>query len=371
MKDAAGTGSLNAVVQAAAGNQHILYLTELGEVVGTGDNSWQALGNSVINGSYLPSAVRNAANTGNLAGIVQVAAGGNASAALTDDGKVYAWGYASGNGNPATSTNNYPAFVKKADGTDLSGIVRIAVGRNSGYALTAAGEVYGWGSNNEGQLGRGTFNTSGPELFATPVLTAANTPVTDIVSIAAGYQIAGAINAAGELYLMGRNDAQQFHTNYASLNRQTFATKVKSTSTATLTGVSSVALGGSHIVVLKTDGSVLTWGLGTNGQLGQGTAGSGGGYLTDRAYPAPVVGTAGTGQLGSIVSIAAGQHHSLALAGSGQIHIWGAGYSGNLGQGGASSTHTLVPVVVKNTAGTGDLSLGALGVFKNLLQRGR
>jgi alpha-tubulin suppressor-like RCC1 family protein len=83
-----------------------------------------------------------------------------------------------------------------------------------------------------------------------------------------------------------------------------------------------------------------------------------------------VVSTTGTGQLSDVAAIAAGSAHSVALAKSGSVLIWGTGYSGNLGQGTSSTAVSYVPLSVKNEAGTAALSLAPMSHWTNLLRRG-
>ena len=75
------------------------------------------------------------------------------------------------------------------------------------------------------------------------------------------------------------------------------------TPTATSTSYLSVVAGGGHTVAIKSDGTLLAWGLNRNGQLGDGTS-------VDKATPTQVgVSTAATGSL-----VSAGEFHTMALS---------------------------------------------------------
>lgn len=80
-----------------------------------------------------------------------------------------------------------------------------------------------------------------------------------------------AIDGEGNLYMWGKGT----HGVLNPENTEVARPKLK------MTEVSDIALGDGHAVVLKTDGSVMSWGRNDCGQLGDGT-------LTDRAYPACV-----------------------------------------------------------------------------------
>jgi alpha-tubulin suppressor-like RCC1 family protein len=80
---------------------------------------------------------------------------------------------------------------------------------------------------------------------------------------------------------------------------------------ADLSGIRSVAAGAEFTMALHTDGTVWTWGENEDGQLGNGDN-------KDQQKPAPVRG------LLRIVAIAAARTHSLALDSNGNVWEWGA-----------------------------------------------
>ena len=97
-----------------------------------------------------------------LSNIVKIAAAGHSAYVLTADGKVYAWGRNNagqmGISADSLADQGTPQLVKNEDGTGvLSDILAIAAG---GYtdsatfalALDKDGQVYGWGSNDRGQI---------------------------------------------------------------------------------------------------------------------------------------------------------------------------------------------------------------------------
>ena len=75
--------------------------------------------------------------------------------------------------------------------------------------------------------------------------------------------------------------------------------------------VSGVAVGLDHACVIKA-GRLLCWGRNQYGQLGDGT-------ITERHTPVQVSG------LSSVIAIAAGGYHSMALKSDGTVYAWGAG----------------------------------------------
>ena len=71
-----------------------------------------------------------------------------------------------------------------------------------------------------------------------------------------------------------------------------------------------ITAGGSHSLVLRTDGTVWAWGSNSTGELGDGTTDS-------RAGSVRVSGLAG------VAAVAGGQWHSLALKSDGTGWAWG------------------------------------------------
>ncbi len=82
----------------------------------------------------------------------------------------------------------------------------------------------------------------------------------------------------------------------------------------------ALAVGDSHILALRTDGTVWAWGENFVGQLGNTAA-------IESTLPMPVDGIAGA------VAVAAGSYHSLALLADGELRAWGNNSSGQLGDG--------------------------------------
>jgi alpha-tubulin suppressor-like RCC1 family protein len=96
-----------------------------------------------------------------------------------------------------------------------------------------------------------------------------------------------------------------------------------------LTGVTTIAAGNHHSLALKSDGTVWAWGQNLFGQLGNGT-------FTTLTITTPYDGintpVQATGLTG-VTAIAAGVQHSLALKNDGTVWAWGYNFYGQLGNG--------------------------------------
>ena len=108
--------------------------------------------------------------------------------------------------------------------------------------------------------------------------------------------------------------------------------------------VIAIATGLNHSLALCSDGTVAAWGANSSGQLGDNST-------TDAGEPVAVNTTPGVSALAgkTVVALAAGEYHSLALCDDGAVAGWGGNSWGELGSGSAA-TMSLVPVAV-NTSG--------------------
>lgn len=154
----------------SAGEAHAVFvrwhptdLTLQGSVWASGNRAYGRLGNgSTAAGSVtFPTPVLKAAGVP-LDDITQVAAGAAHTLAIDGDGFVWSWGYNGYGqlGDGTTANRAYAAKVKNPAGTgDLSGIVRVAAGgdglQGASMALSENGTIYVWGRNQQGQLGNG------------------------------------------------------------------------------------------------------------------------------------------------------------------------------------------------------------------------
>ena len=137
------------VVGIAAGDYHSLARLESGEFYSWGWNQNGQIGDGTTQERYHPQLIKDIPNKG-----VGIAAGDHHSLALIEDGKIYSWGTSDEGqlGDGTTKRRKRPQLIK--DIPDK--VVSIAASGNHSLALLESGDVYGWGWNDEGQLGDGT-----------------------------------------------------------------------------------------------------------------------------------------------------------------------------------------------------------------------
>lgn len=142
--------------------------------------------------------------------------------------------------------------------------------------------------------------------------------------IANGTRASYGLSPAGRVYSWGWGQYGQLGNNQNASS----ALPVAVDTTGVLAGktITQVAGGYAHAVALDSDGHVYAWGQGTNGAVGDGSAAD---------TPVPVaVDTSGVMNGKTIVQVAAANHYSLALDSDGKVYAWGLNINGTLGNGG-------------------------------------
>jgi alpha-tubulin suppressor-like RCC1 family protein len=225
--------------------------------------------NTGINDST-PVQVHGYNNSGFLTGVVAIAAGQQFSLALKKDGSVWAWGSnATGQCGDYTSIQrNTPIQVHGPGNVGfLTGITALAAGGGHALALKNDSTVWSWGFNINGELGDNTQLTdSVPE----QVHGTGNVGfLTGITYIKAGDYFSGAIDKNTNVWTWGYNYYGQCGINDTTGEEVNTPVEVHGPgNVGFLSGIVSISLGDEHVLALKNDGSLYTWGWNGNGQLG-------------------------------------------------------------------------------------------------------
>jgi alpha-tubulin suppressor-like RCC1 family protein len=345
----------------ATGEAHTCSLRASGVVRCWGENSSGAVGDGTVTDRTVPTAVSG------LSDAKAIAAGGGTSCAILGDGTVRCWGSDSdgqlGNGAPLTNSST-PVTV-----TGLTSVVQLDVGSNHVCAVTAAGSLYCWGDNSDGQLGNGGFVDA-----STPVLIGSGI---NAIQVVAGFDHTCMLLVDGTVKCWGDNTVGQLGIGSFSAGTPS----IPASAIAGLTDVTALTAGFSHTCASHRADGLSCWGENGSGQLGDGTT-------TDRNVPTGTVGVQGQeaamsgggshtcnvqftfaycwgsdamGELGNgadpsstspdqivtlttAVAIAAGGNHSCALLYDGTEKCWGLNSSGQVGDG--TITNRTSPVTV-------------------------
>ena len=256
-------------------------------------------------------------------------------AADTPGGAAKAWGAgASGQlGNGGTADVSSPANLNlpTGGGTSADRVLAVAGGASHSLVLRADGTVWGTGLDTDGQVDGIPTSPLNPNKTA-PVKVGLPLGVT-ATAIAAGANHSLALGADGNVYAWGRNDAGQLGTAVSLGGVQTISLKDGNGTTVRAT---AIAAGTSHSLALGEDHRVYAWGSNLYGQLGNGNP-----LPPSSATPLTVAIPAGAGD---VTSIAAGANHSLAVAG-GHVYAWGNNGSNELADPLTSGRSTPIPVL--------------------------
>lgn len=188
-----------------------------------------------------------------------------------------------------------------------------------------------WGDNEYGMLGDGTTTQrSSPVLVDQSGVLAGKT----VTSMAARSTHTVALCADGTLAAWGPNFSGQLGDG-TTTDRASPALVDRS---GVLAGKTVVALttGRRHTVLLCADGTLASWGANDAGQLGEGS-------MADQSSPV-LVDQSGVLAGRTVVSIAAGDYHTVARCSDGSVAAWGSNGDGQLGDG--TTTDRPRPVLV-------------------------
>ena len=255
---------------------HTCALNIEGNVFCWGSKADGRLGNGVTSGAVInyPTTVKTDITSNpsiDLSNIVQIASHGSHTCALSSDGEVFCWGRGNKGqlGNDADSSQNLPVKVVAEDGsTDpLTGIIQIATGGKHTCALNLEGEVFCWGYHIYGQLGDNSTATS----IAYPVkvvIDGVGTPFNNIAQVVAGSNHTCALNNDGNVFCWGYGASGRLGHGEDTSSSLPVSVVESDGSQSLLSNVTQIATGSSHTCALKTDSTLVCWGVGGNGQLG-------------------------------------------------------------------------------------------------------
>jgi alpha-tubulin suppressor-like RCC1 family protein len=217
----------------------------------------------------------------------------------------------------------------------LGGVTAIAEGGRHLIALTSNGTVQACGDDTFGQLGNGTASANGTSEVFAPVPGLKN-----VTAVAAGEEHSLALLSNGTVMAWG--DGNEGQLGDGSMSNSAVPVPVQG-----LTGVKAIAAGSLFSLALLKNGTVMAWGDNRFGELGNGTE-------VNSDVPVAVSGLSG------VTAIAGGGFFSLALLSNGTIMSWGDNESSQLGDGQDLTTQpeSTVPVAVSGISTATAISAG-------------
>lgn len=281
---------------------------------------------------------------------IAVAAGGDHTVVVKADGTVWSFGENKfgqlGNGIEVVEGTDDPPYnlaPVKASGIKDAAAARVGWGYT--LVLLKNGTAAGMGRNDYGQLS----NNLKPEIeFKSRAVTfmvlgdEGDEPFSGITDLAVGVLHAVILDNNKNVWTIGFND-------FGQLGNGSTSPAYNPVKVSGLTDIIAIGTGPLASYAVKKDGTVWAWGSNAYGKLGRKTAGN---ILT----PVKINGLSG------IVAVDGGRDFTLALKKDGTVWALGRNDSGQLGNG--TGTNSITPVRVKGLAGVIAISAGLAGAIQ-------
>ena len=259
-----------------------------------------------------------------------MSAGMDHTCGVTAAGDVYCWG-SNGYGQLGDGdTTDRPSPGPVAGGTSFAAVS--AGGRHT-CGVMAVGATLCWGANYWGQLGNGTTTIVPPVTSPGPVMGIR------LAAVSAGMEHTCGVTAAGAAYCWGLNVRGQ-------LGDGTTTDRPSPVLVAGGLSFAAVSAGGAHTCGVTAAGAAYCWSVNIFGQLGNGTTSD----SIVQSSPGLVVGGV------SFAAVSAGGEHTCGVTAAGAAYCWGVNDYGQVGDGDTTDwTPRSSPVLV-----TGGLSFVAV-----------
>ncbi|MBU6401468.1 MAG: hypothetical protein KGS61_14220 [Verrucomicrobia bacterium] len=248
--------------QIAVGDGHTLALTSTGRLYGWDRNDFGQLGNGgPLGGSFaFFGTPRPRLVSSNAVGRwIKLAAGDNHTLAIAVDGSLWAWGRNDYGqlGNGILTDRRWP--IRIGHDTDWAAV---AGGMLFSIALKRDGTLWGWGLDCIGQVGLGTESRLRSFVGPWDSTNRVTVPTqvgrdSDWVAIAAGGEHALALKTDGSLWGWGRNDLGQIGD--GTFEHRNHPVRIGSDHDWAAVAAGGGQFGG-HSAALKRDGSLWVWG---------------------------------------------------------------------------------------------------------------
>ena len=260
--------------------------------------------------------------------VQRVAAGDSFSLALTESGKIYAWGIGQngclGLGDTTLSTAkpkriqfSYPADSIFMDGRPSAvtsiRFKAIAIGQSHCLALTESGAVFSWGAGLNGRLGHGDLIGSA---FPDQIRGLAHLVIIDI---ACGDSHSAALTEDGQIYTWGSSDNAKL-----GISEQIYVDRERPyhVDYFTNTPIREIFLGLNNSFAISRTNEVFVWGSANFGKVGIPKS-------SDWSIELPLkLWLRGTH---NVYQIAPGPFHTLFLSREGEMYVCGSSNEGKLG----------------------------------------
>ncbi|EEF39472.1 ultraviolet-B receptor UVR8 [Ricinus communis] len=250
------------IKQIACGDSHCLAVTMEGQVQSWGRNQNGQLGLGTTEDSLVPQKIQAFQGVP----IKMVAAGAEHTAAVTEDGELYGWGWGR-YGNLGLGDRKDRLVPEKVSLPHGEKMVMVACGWRHTISVSSSGGLYTYGWSKYGQLGHGDY----ADHLIPHQLEALQGSF--ISQISGGWRHTMAVTSDGKLYGWGWNKFGQVGVGDNVDRSSPVQVKLPLEQKVIL-----ISCGWRHTLAVTERQNVFSWGRGTNGQLGNGEC-------TDRNVP--------------------------------------------------------------------------------------
>jgi alpha-tubulin suppressor-like RCC1 family protein len=318
----------------SAGSRHTLALTTDGDVFSWGWGAQGQLGLGHTNSLAFPTKIEALTTP-----IKAISAGGIHSSCLDTEGQCYMWGsseYGQLGIGPDVSCQIVPQPLLSVDEATPFLFSKVSCGGMHTAAIDLNGDLWCWGRADSGQTGSGKWVFSYFPGLVYPKKVAFIGGVTDVVC--GGFHTV-VLTKEGAAFSMGKEDFGVLGTGIANSKKMRAGTE-SLTAVAALAEqkIVGVSCGGWHSMFWTDDGKLYACGKGEYGRLGLGS---------EQNVPSPELVSFGEANV-KVVSASCGGSHSLILTSDGRVYSVGRSDDGRLGLGQVVKTKIMTPTLVSS-----------------------
>eukprot|EP00003_Mantamonas_plastica_P017366 TRINITY_DN28843_c0_g1_i1.p1 TRINITY_DN28843_c0_g1~~TRINITY_DN28843_c0_g1_i1.p1 ORF type:complete len:424 (-),score=140.78 TRINITY_DN28843_c0_g1_i1:79-1248(-) len=320
------------VTQVACGWNHMVILSDNGDVYTVGDNYYGQLGHGNTESLEMPRVVEQLAGLN----IAYIAAGADHTVCVTTNGMVYAFGRDKmwlSNGlmvdntpedytqMPIEALKNPNQLIPRlvSEGVlENESIVQVACGSLHTCVLTDTGKLFVAGSNEYGSVGTGKSEdvTVLQQIESIP----------DVCQVVCGFASTTVLTTEGQVWTWGF-DASNAQGNQDELEKDWTAMKPHLVEELKDVVISAISSGAFHTCAVSENGELFSWGKNTNFVLGHSTADE---QMNEYFSAQRVLGEL---EGHKVAFVSCGHWHSICITEDGSMYSWGVDDYGQLGLG--------------------------------------
>ena len=325
-----------------------LSTSTFGNITSTVEGAALNLGEAMtpITLNYTSSTNANAAST--VFGNRQISTGFQSACIILQNQSLMCWGQNSGG---QLGVGNWTSYVNTPVWVDFgfdAAVSTVSNGESGTCAILTNGSLYCWGA-----VHGSTPNSNTPQHIDLP-------PGRTVIEVSVGYRNTCLLLDNGSISCIG-SGSDGMNGDGSSTSSPASAREVGDSYVLLPTGRTavSVSIGYLHGCAVLDNGSAMCWGMGSHGQLGHG--------WTTFATSVPVYVSMPAGS--TTQAISSGDRSTCAIIDNGSVYCWGMGSNGQLGQGYLDHNSKTTPQFVDLGAGRSavaidtTISLGATNLY--------